>query len=126
MGYMGSSMAHGEQHGAWGAGCNAGGKGATWRMGARTYGAEFGLEGAGASKRCLVSFVHIARNETGLPEHAFRAPGVPKFSPNCFDSPVVDDADIERRLVTGALESLMPLTADLGLVMEKDGVPVSL
>ena len=45
MGYMGSSVAHGEQHGTWGAGCNAGGKGATWRMGARTYGAEFGLEG---------------------------------------------------------------------------------
>jgi len=84
-------------------------------------------EGGGVSGwRFSVTSVHVSQNEVCLPEHTLRASGVPQFGPNCFDTPVVDDADIEGWLITGALESLVPFTVDLSLVVEKDSVAVNL
>jgi len=40
--------------------------------------------------------------------------------------PVVDGAGVKGWLITGIVEGFMPLMADLGLVVEEDGVSVSL
>ena len=53
-------------------------------------------------------------------------PSVPKICPDGFNALDVDDTDVKCRLVAGSPEGLVPLTAYLGLVMQKDCITVYL
>ena len=50
-------------------------------------------------------------------------PCVPQVRGDHVNTPVVDEADVKSRFVVGALEGLVPLATDLGLIVKEDSVP---
>jgi hypothetical protein len=104
--------------------------GAAWCMGARAWGASFECRGRKRKGRGREGKTgqraHATGGEKVLPEHTLCAPAVPQLSYNCLNALVVDAADVKNRLIVGALEHLVPLSTNLGLVMEEDSVPISL